>query len=442
MLRTMIGILLSFWIANVLSQHTDTIAKINASGTVKRYSYGGTPILAFDPDLGLRYGIVINIFDHGKKPTYPDYKQYLKIKLFNSTKGTSNISLLLDSYSILPKTSITMEFSAIKDTKLDFWGFNGKNAIYHPEYINSNDYRYKNQFYYSHQRSIFRYRINLQREIKNSHWLSLLGFSYQQFMIENPDFNKLNPANQLDGTKAENISLYNEYIDFGIIKPDEASGGRQLNVLTGIVYDTRNNKITCKRGVWFETYFLTSFNQNKAYSYLTHIANFRTYYHFRNTHTTIAYRLSSQQKLAGHIPFYALPAYYNTRQDQDGPGGAFTLRGIYRNRFASNGYLLSNLIVRKRIASFSLLKIRWMFEASLFSDAVVVTQQHKFETNNIPKDYFDANFNIGKQNIQYTLGGGLHIIYNENNIISMNYGYSPDKQLGDTGLYIGSSFLF
>lgn len=48
------------------------------------FSWGGTPILAFDADLGLRYGAAINLFDYGKKSVYPNYRQYAFIKAFRT----------------------------------------------------------------------------------------------------------------------------------------------------------------------------------------------------------------------------------------------------------------------------------------------------------------------------------------------------------------------
>ncbi|MFA9391331.1 MAG: hypothetical protein ACERKD_16100 [Prolixibacteraceae bacterium] len=152
--------------------------------------------------------------------------------------------------------------------------------------------------------------------------------------------------------------------------------------------------------------------------------------------------MSSQFKLAGEIPFYALPTFYDTRQNQDGLGGMFTMRGISRNRIVANSYLSANVEFRKRIAVFSLLKLNWEIDISLFTDAAYIAGTYKFSTRDIPVEILRQNFSNAVQMPFYSYGIGGYLIYNTNNIISINYGISPNKQLGNNGLYVGSAFLF
>ncbi|MCA1759279.1 MAG: hypothetical protein LC658_05885 [Bacteroidales bacterium] len=42
----------------------------------------------------------------------------------------------------------------------------------------------------------------------------------------------------------------------------------------------------------------------------------------------------------------------------------------------------------------------------------------------------------------FTFGHGLYIVFNQNNVITVNYGIPANKQLGQGGFYIGSSLLF
>jgi len=48
----------------------------------------------------------------------------------------------------------------------------------------------------------------------------------------------------------------------------------------------------------------------------------------------------------------------------------------------------------------------------------------------------------GAQTPHFTAGAGGYLIYNQNNVISVNYGYSTDPQLGDHGLYVGAGVIF
>ena len=137
-----------------------------------------------------------------------------------------------------------------------------------------------------------------------------------------------------------------------------------------------------------------------------------------------------------------MPIFQDTRQEQDGLGGAFNLRGIYRNRIAANGFLLGNIEMRKNILSFNFLKLNWDIDISTFADAAYITREYKIDNSKVPESFRNTLFTNDAQKVNLSYGGGLYIIYNANNIISVNYGISPNKQLGTSGLYVGSTFLF
>lgn len=68
----------------------------------ERYAFGFIPALAFDSDLGIKYGGVFNIFDYGSTNTPPNYEQYLMVRITNATKGTLNAQALLESETFIP----------------------------------------------------------------------------------------------------------------------------------------------------------------------------------------------------------------------------------------------------------------------------------------------------------------------------------------------------
>lgn len=420
----------------------DSIAEDQHQKKTNRYGIGGTPIFAYDPDLGIRYGVVVNLFDFGDRSKFPDYFQYIYLRVFNSTKGSSHFSAIFDNHTLIPKTGLSLEATYINDTKLDFWGFNGLNSIYEYDYINPDNLNYINNFYYAHRRSITRFSLNLRTKINNSHWRILSGLSYLDYKIQDIDFKSQTPPNHNDGRPFIETTLYSQYIDWGVIRSNEATGGSHLNFLAGIALDTRNNKINCTEGKWLETYFIGSFSDMENVNFLKHIISFRHYILFNKNKSVITYRISSQQKIAGNIPFYSLATYYDTRQNQDGPGSAFTMRGVFRNRFAADGYVLTNIEVRKNILNFRFMKLNWQTEISAFTDGILVTNQYEFDKSSIPDEYLETHFKTENQKYHFTLGAGLYFIYNENNIMSVNLGYSQNSQIGILGLYVGSSFLF
>jgi hypothetical protein len=53
------------------------------------FSLGAIPAFAFDSDLGLKYGAVLNLFDYGNGDRFPDYKQHLFLRFTNTTRGSA-----------------------------------------------------------------------------------------------------------------------------------------------------------------------------------------------------------------------------------------------------------------------------------------------------------------------------------------------------------------
>lgn len=220
------------------------------------------------------------------------------------------------------------------------------------------------------------------------------------------------------------------------------NGGTLTKITLGVSYDSRNSKIKCTDGFWFDTYFVVAPPLISSSSFVRHIATFRHYMHLPLINGILAYRITSQQLVAGKTPFYALPIFYDSRQNQDGLGGIFNMRGINRNRLVAEGFFMGNLELRKTALSFHLLNLYWDVDLSLFADAAYINREYSFNTQNIPDDKILTHFGNKAQRINKSYGAGIYFIYNHNNIFAVKYGVSPNKQLGDKGIYISSTFLF
>jgi hypothetical protein len=402
----------------------------------KRYGIGGTPILAFDSDLGLKYGAAINLFDYGDK--FPNYLQYAKLKAFQTTNGTSNLSLTYDNNLLFKKTKFIFESTYTKDVLLNFYGFNGVNSNYNSAITNSEESNYLNPYYYTHQRQLLRFRLDFQKQIKSNNLYLLYGFSFNKYMLDKTDFSLFDVPLGANQSEINTTTLYEDYINSNIITKDEKEGGTFASLKLGITYDSRNNQINCSNGTFIETYLIHSPMLNSFKSFTKHIITFRQYYMIKKIKTLLTYRVSSQQKLNGTIPFYYLPTFHDLSIDNDGVGGAFNLRGVSRNKIAANGFITSNVEIRKEVLSFKALKQNCKVELSAFTDLVYVTQKYEFEKNMDNQSFYNSEI----QKVNYTYGLGLYFIYGTNNIISINYGVSPNKDLGTSGLYVGSAFLF
>ena len=420
----------------------DSLIITEHAGAKSGFAWGGTPVLAYDSDMGLRYGAVINLFDYGKESRYPDYLQYARIRLYNSTKGTSNYSLLYDSEKLLSRSHLTFETSYIEDIALDFYGFNGSNSVYIPEFTDPDHPGYINKYFYTHHRKLFRTRLDLQMHLTSKELRLYTGITYSHYRMNDLEYSKFDIPTGNDGSNFSNSTLYSKYVEWGLISPEEKNGGQLVTFTGGVIYDTRHSKINCKGGVWFESYFVLSPPSLSSSFFVKQITTFRQYMPWTRLNALFTYRISSQQKLAGNIPFYALPTFYTSLENQDGLGGAHTLRGIYRNRIVADGYLAGNAEIRKNVVHFRLLNIDWETDISLFSDMAWITGQYRITTLGIPDEYLSDLFRDEKQKIHATLGAGLYLIYNTNNVVSVNYGFSFDPQMGGKGLYIGAGFMF
>lgn len=139
----------------------------NENAQRKRFAFGIIPALAFDSDLGFKYGGVFNFFDYGENGQPPHYNQYLMVRITNTTKGTLNAQALLESESLIPKSKVLAEASYFLDQKLDFFGFNGANALYHKSFAESGE-AFVSDAFYSHRRSLLHLRFDVQKYITDN----------------------------------------------------------------------------------------------------------------------------------------------------------------------------------------------------------------------------------------------------------------------------------
>ena len=414
------------------------LSATNPNDTASRspISWGIIPALAFDADLGLKYGGVINIFDYGNYDIFPKYHQHLFIRLINTTGGTLHMQALLESKKVIPGVKIIAEASHIIDTRFEFFGFNATNTIFEKAYTVASHPAFISEQFYSLNRSLTRLRIDLQTHIPGTKQRLLTGYTFHNFSLK-PASGDSRP---LPDDPIAYSSLFERYQQWGVIKSQEARGGTIHLFSLGWVYDTRNEFCYCTDGIWAETFFL--FSPGTAGSFLNHVATHRHHMSTPDEKFTFSYRLSSQQKLSGHKPFFMLPWIFDTHLTQDGPSGAFGLRGAYRNRITGDGFLLSNLEIKLKIGQAQILRNETYVSLAGFFDIVYITQNYPFSTSDIPETARLQFFNEQQQRPHYTFGPGLYLVFNKNNIITINYGFSPQRNIGSGGLYIGSSLLF
>ena len=100
-----------------------------------RIQISGLPVVAYDADQGFQFGLVGNLYHFDSTVTYPDYKHAVKIEVSRFTKGSGVNQIFYDSKYLIPgNIRLTADMSYLTEKALGFYGFNGYQAVYNPEW--------------------------------------------------------------------------------------------------------------------------------------------------------------------------------------------------------------------------------------------------------------------------------------------------------------------
>jgi len=414
------------------------------------WKFGGAlPAIGYDSDLGWRNGGLMYVYDWGDGSYYPNYKKSVYIEWSRTSKGSGNNILQYDDRKFLgTNVRFTSELGYYIEQALDFYGFNGYQAIYTQNYTIDTLADYRSRMYYKLDRRMLRGIFDFQFPINGNKFRAYAGISLFNMKIGSVDINKLNKGKSPDELLPSTDTMpgvYENYVNWGIISDAEKNGGFVSQIKTGLIYDTRDNEAMPTKGLWEDLVLIGSPGIGGTSPYLEAIVTHRQYFTFIPKHLFFAYRLVYEGKLAGDMPFYMIPFYYSTKEIKDGIGGSKTTRGILRDRIIADGVAFGNIELRYRIIDFHLGKANFYTAISVFSDIAQVVDPIDIDLSKIPADqkqyFFNTNTSdIYKPHIAY--GGGFRFAYNENTIIAVDYGMSNNEQDGTSGLYIGLGWLF
>lgn len=436
--------------ATLLAQNADTTQSSQKDEVKTGFSFGALPVVAYDSDIGFKYGALVNLYWFGDGSRYPMYDHSVYLEWSRTTKGNGINQITYDTDKLIPGVRSFFEASYLTEKALDFYGFNGYQAIYDPAYEADYDPEgYANRLYYRHARQLIRVKADFQGEIVGQKLRWLGGIAYYGNRIDSVDVDGLNEGKSEDLLSYN--SLYGNYVEWGLIPEDQAKGGGHTLLKAGLVYDTRDNEPNPFRGMWTELqlHYVPSFLSNTNYSYARLILTHRQYFTMIPEWMSLAYRLSYQGKVGGEMPFYMMPYLFNTapKLTTDGVGGAKTVRGVLRNRIVGDGFAYGNVELRGKVLKTKLFKQNFYIALSAFADAGMVTQKYKFDASGLPDELpeglpaeiFDPD---AKEIPHFGFGGGIHFALNQNFIVTVDYGMAVKKEDGDSGIYINLNFLF
>ncbi len=417
----------------------------NLENKIDGWTFGTIPAVSFNSDIGIQYGGVVNFFYYGDGATYPKYWHSLYLEWSRTTKGSGINQLIFDSDSLIPNVRTFIETSYLTENLLDFYGFNGFQSFYNPDFENTAHEDYLSRLFYRQERKMIRLRSDFLGPFGKSHFKWFAGLEYNNIKLDTINLTKVNKGKNDDElVPATNGGLFGRYREWSVIPEDQVNGGVTTYIKAGLVFDNRNQEANPDRGFWTEFQLLMApgfIGNDYAYSKLVVIH--RHYITIVPDKLKFAYRFNYQGKISGEMPAYMLPFIYNSPPSltRDGMGGSKTIRGALRNRIVGEDYLFGNFEVRWKCFKTRVFNQNFYFGWNFFFDSGVILQKYQLQNTTNPDvaTYLNMGSNDGIHN---AIGTGFRFALNENFIVAIDYGVPLRKEDGKNGLYMGLNYLF
>lgn len=406
------------------------------------WQFGGAlPAIAFNADEGFKYGALCNIYDYGDGSFSPDYTKSVYLEMSRTTKGSGINHFIYDDKKLLgSNVRFFVDINYLTEKLLNFYGFNGYQAYYNANFENDDNEQYISRAFYRNERKMLQVLTNLRNKIGSSSVYWYAGYIFTNQKIAAPDTKKLNKgkyANDTLPTATNQTNLFLKYIDAGIISQSEKNGGCTHQFQAGFIYDTRNVEAFPTKGMWNELYLIGSPSLSKGTSsYVSLLATVRQYFATKNQRLVLTYRASAYTLLGGKMPFYMLPFHYDATCMYNALGANKNMRGMLRNRVVGCGYAFANIETRYKFLVTQIKGQDLYLAASAFADAGQITQCYK------KREIESAGFESDREKLHTTAGVGLHVGFNNNFIVAIDYGRALDKRDGTDGLYINIGWLW
>lgn len=422
----------------------DTTANRKVDKVKKGWNVGPVPIVAFDSDLGIEYGAVLNFFNYGDGSSYPQYRHSIFTEASRYTKGAGQYRIIYDSKYVIPGVRLMADLQYLPNVAADFYGFNGAESRYAKSFTDPDRGDYRSELFYKMNKDALRAGVDLQGSFGQSHWSWLMGASYQRFNVGPLKQRKFDIA---DGAYDKWDVFYSKMVRWGAITDGESRGGDHLSMKGAIVYDTRDNEPNPMSGIWADAllYYVSPSLAGGTSGHAKLALTVRKYFTIIPDDLSFAFRAMTQNVVAGSCPFYLLPQILTVsprRSSFEGLGGAYSLRGILRNRIIADGFALANAELRFKFWRLHLLKQNFYCAITAFSDAGMVTQKTDVDLSGVPQAEHDTFFRSTSQRPHFTYGIGGKLVMNQNFVISGDIGKAVSADDGQWGMYIGVNFLF
>lgn len=368
-----------------------------------RWEVAGVPALNYDSDEGFGYGAAAEIYRHA--PGARPYVFTLQPVVQLSTRGRRDVTVFFDAPHLLPGGWRLDAFAGSeKHLATPYYGIGNETAFEEARTLEGSGTPY----YYRFGRTRNQALLNLQRPLGGLPLRALVGAGVSRVEID--------PVPYDSGT-----TLLASQLGSGALP-----GGWSNSVRAGLVWDTRDREIGPTRGSWSEVLVQRVDRAlGSDHEYTRWTVTDRRYLRLGSERLVYANRLLLQG-VEGDAPFYDLSQLQTSFRQQEGLGGAKSMRGVPKNRYVGEGMFLWNAEVRWRAADFRVAGRPLHLVLSGFADSGRVWSGG-VRPQEIATD------------LHHGVGGGVRLGMGESFVVAVDVGHSSETL---APFYIGLGYLY
>ena len=363
--------------------------------------YAGLPSLNFDADEGVGYGALLELYDYGDGRL--PYVYTIQPEIFFTTGGRRDYTLFFDSPHLLGEGwRLDAYLASQQQIATPYYGL-GNETTYDETLETDAD-----PYYYRFGRTRRQLRVNVQRSLGSSRLRALAGFGITHVSLA------LVPKDSGTTYLARQVAAGAE----------SAPEGWWNYVRIGLIHDTRDREVGPTRGAWSELLVQRTDPILGSEAGFTRVTLTDRRYVPLAPGLVFANRVVVRQ-VTGDAPFYELSLIESSFKQQEGLGGAKSVRGLPLNRYVGDGLLLWNAELRWRALEWRLIGKPFHVVLSAFLDSGRV--------------WHDDGPSLDPGALHHGYGGGVRVGMGENFVVALDGGTSAGNGLA---IYIGLGYLY
>lgn len=309
-----------------------------------RRELSGIPALNFDADEGVGYGAIAQLVAYGADSARA-YRWMLQPTLFRTTRGRSDVTVFLDGPQLVGGGWRLTAFAGREHHRATSWYGVGNATARDTAREDGAD-----AYYHRFGRRQLRATADFQHGLGTLPIRVLVGGGASRAAVD------LSPYDEGTTLLAEELA--------GVTPPPV----RTTWARAGLVLDTRDREVGPTRGRWAELLVQRADDALGGDRDFTRASVAWREYHSLSPRLVLAGRAVLQQ-VAGDVPFHELSTIQGSFKPTEGVGGAGSVRGLPKNRYAGEGIALYGAELRWRARDLRLRDREGALVLSAFADA-------------------------------------------------------------------------